>query len=365
MSAAGPSQGAERRRPRARQRGGRMCGRMRRARALGGRIQCVRARRPPFVAGRHRPRAGARRRRPRASPRARDRLGRRGSVRPAGRARSGRAPRDSGRAAALAPPAAGPATWREIAAFRRDVRRDPYVAVLDLQEQVKGAVMARLARGPRHGPDRASIREPIATLGHDVHHRDRSRAAPDRPLPAARRGGTRLPRRRPAALRSCRAAAGTRRTDARRPLSRLRARDEPPRQAVARRELARADRRLCAAPASRSCCRGAAPTSARAASASPRGESAALVPPRQTLPGARRRCSPAPSSSSASTPDSCISPPRSARRPSRCSSPPIPARRRRAREPARARSRRHRQRVRRRTRSQDAAGALLQRAPRC
>jgi heptosyltransferase-1 len=61
-------------------------------------------------------------------------------------------------------------TWREIAAFRRDVRHDEYVAVLDLQEQVKGAVMARLARGPRHGPDRASIREPIATLGHDAHH---------------------------------------------------------------------------------------------------------------------------------------------------------------------------------------------------
>jgi len=63
-----------------------------------------------------------------------------------------------------------PATWREMAAFRRDLRREEYTAVLDLQEQVKGAVIARLARGPRHGPDRASIREPIATLAHDVHH---------------------------------------------------------------------------------------------------------------------------------------------------------------------------------------------------
>ncbi len=62
-------------------------------------------------------------------------------------------------------------TWREIAAFRRDVRNDAYVAVLDLQEQLKGAAIARLARGRRHGPDRASIREPIATLAHDVHHR--------------------------------------------------------------------------------------------------------------------------------------------------------------------------------------------------
>jgi heptosyltransferase-1 len=62
------------------------------------------------------------------------------------------------------------ATWREMAAFRRDIRRDHYAAVLDLQEQVKGAVVARIARGARHGPDRASIREPIATLWHDVHH---------------------------------------------------------------------------------------------------------------------------------------------------------------------------------------------------
>jgi heptosyltransferase-1 len=61
-------------------------------------------------------------------------------------------------------------TWREMAAFRDDLRRDDYVAVLDLQEQVKGALIARLARGARHGPDRASIREPIATLVHDVHH---------------------------------------------------------------------------------------------------------------------------------------------------------------------------------------------------
>jgi heptosyltransferase-1 len=54
-----------------------------------------------------------------------------------------------------------------MAAFRDDLRRDDYVAVLDLQEQVKGALIARLARGAHHGPDRASIREPIATLVHD------------------------------------------------------------------------------------------------------------------------------------------------------------------------------------------------------
>ena len=62
------------------------------------------------------------------------------------------------------------ATWREAAAFRRALRGERYAAILDLQEQVKGAALARLARGVRHGPDRASIREPIATLLHDVHH---------------------------------------------------------------------------------------------------------------------------------------------------------------------------------------------------
>jgi heptosyltransferase-1 len=64
-----------------------------------------------------------------------------------------------------------PATWREAAAFRRAMRNERYAAILDLQEQVKGALIARLAQGTRHGPDRASIREPIATLLHDAHHR--------------------------------------------------------------------------------------------------------------------------------------------------------------------------------------------------
>ena len=63
-----------------------------------------------------------------------------------------------------------PETWREAARFRHALRREQYVAVLDLQEQIKGAYLAWLARGPGHGPDRASIREPIATLAHRHHH---------------------------------------------------------------------------------------------------------------------------------------------------------------------------------------------------
>jgi len=63
------------------------------------------------------------------------------------------------------------ATWRDMSVFRRVLRSTRYAAILDLQEQVKGALIARLARGRRHGFDRASIREPLATLGDDVHHR--------------------------------------------------------------------------------------------------------------------------------------------------------------------------------------------------
>lgn len=62
-------------------------------------------------------------------------------------------------------------TWRELAAFRRAIGAERYSAILDLQEQVKGAAVSLLARGPRHGPDFKSIREPIATLAHHFHHR--------------------------------------------------------------------------------------------------------------------------------------------------------------------------------------------------
>ncbi len=61
-------------------------------------------------------------------------------------------------------------TWREAIAFRQDLRRERYSAIVDLQEQVKGALISLTARGPRHGFDRNSIREPVATWLHDVHH---------------------------------------------------------------------------------------------------------------------------------------------------------------------------------------------------
>jgi heptosyltransferase-1 len=64
-----------------------------------------------------------------------------------------------------------PTHWREAGAFARALRGERYEAVLDLQEQLKGALVARLAHGVRHGFDRRSAREPFATWLDDVHHR--------------------------------------------------------------------------------------------------------------------------------------------------------------------------------------------------
>ena len=61
-------------------------------------------------------------------------------------------------------------TWREMLAFRRALRRESYDVIVDLQEQVKGAAMARLARGVVHGHHRSSVREPVSTLLHARHH---------------------------------------------------------------------------------------------------------------------------------------------------------------------------------------------------
>lgn len=61
-------------------------------------------------------------------------------------------------------------TWQQAFAFRRELRAHRYDVILDLQEQVKGALIARSAVGVRHGFSRECIREPLATLLDDVHH---------------------------------------------------------------------------------------------------------------------------------------------------------------------------------------------------
>lgn len=60
-----------------------------------------------------------------------------------------------------------PATWREMAAFRRTVRSDFYDAVIDSQGLLKSALIASQARGERIGHDGQSAREPAAARFYD------------------------------------------------------------------------------------------------------------------------------------------------------------------------------------------------------
>ena len=62
-------------------------------------------------------------------------------------------------------------TWREAQAFRRALVDEHYDVVIDLQEQVKGALIAWLAHGPVHGPDHASAHEAVAALFYRHRHR--------------------------------------------------------------------------------------------------------------------------------------------------------------------------------------------------
>ena len=52
-----------------------------------------------------------------------------------------------------------PATWREIGAFRRAMREQTHETVIDAQGLFRSALIARFARGRRHGYDRDSVRE--------------------------------------------------------------------------------------------------------------------------------------------------------------------------------------------------------------
>lgn len=63
------------------------------------------------------------------------------------------------------------ATWREISAFRAALRAVDARTVVDTQGLLRSALIARVAGGERHGYDRDSIREPIASRFYDVTHR--------------------------------------------------------------------------------------------------------------------------------------------------------------------------------------------------
>ena len=62
------------------------------------------------------------------------------------------------------------ATWSEFGAFRATLRDERYDAVIDSQGLLKSALIAALARGRRHGFDRASAREPFAARFYDDTH---------------------------------------------------------------------------------------------------------------------------------------------------------------------------------------------------
>jgi heptosyltransferase-1 len=63
-----------------------------------------------------------------------------------------------------------PETWREIAAFSRLLRARRYDEIIDTQGLLRSALIARRALGRRHGYDRNSIREPLASAFYDVRH---------------------------------------------------------------------------------------------------------------------------------------------------------------------------------------------------
>jgi heptosyltransferase-1 len=56
------------------------------------------------------------------------------------------------------------ATWSAMAALRKRLRAAPYDLVLDLQGLIKSALWSRQAGAPTAGYDRASAREPLASL---------------------------------------------------------------------------------------------------------------------------------------------------------------------------------------------------------
>ena len=62
------------------------------------------------------------------------------------------------------------ATWREIAERRRTIGAESFDTVIDTQGLVRTGLLSRSAKGRRHGYDRRSIREPLASMFYDAKH---------------------------------------------------------------------------------------------------------------------------------------------------------------------------------------------------
>lgn len=63
-----------------------------------------------------------------------------------------------------------PATWSEMRRYCATLRARRFDLIVDTQGLVRTGLIARIARGERHGYDSASIREPLASLFYDVRH---------------------------------------------------------------------------------------------------------------------------------------------------------------------------------------------------
>jgi heptosyltransferase I len=64
-----------------------------------------------------------------------------------------------------------PANWRDMARFTSALRASRYDEVIDTQGLFRSALLARVARGRRHGYDSGSVRERAAVALYDVRHR--------------------------------------------------------------------------------------------------------------------------------------------------------------------------------------------------
>jgi heptosyltransferase-1 len=58
-------------------------------------------------------------------------------------------------------------TWQEMAAFKQLIQQHHYDAIIDTQGLIKSALAMRYAHGTKHGYDKQSIREPLASYFYD------------------------------------------------------------------------------------------------------------------------------------------------------------------------------------------------------
>jgi heptosyltransferase I len=58
-------------------------------------------------------------------------------------------------------------TWAEVAEFKQKIKKNQYDAIIDCQGLLKSALITKQAKGIKHGYDKKSIREPIASHFYD------------------------------------------------------------------------------------------------------------------------------------------------------------------------------------------------------